>query len=110
MSAEPILAIGDLAVDFPLLSGTVEAVRGCSLSIGKGEVMALVGESGCGKSMPALACLGLALQVAMLGLLVAVPAARDDRDKFTFRFSSLTAGALIIAVCVFVFLGGINCI
>jgi peptide/nickel transport system ATP-binding protein len=59
MSAEPILAIGDLAVEFPLLSGTVEAVRGCSLSIGKGEVMALVGESGCGKSMLALACLGL---------------------------------------------------
>ncbi len=59
MNAEPVLAIRDLAVEFPLLSGSVRAVRGCSLSVGEGEVVALVGESGCGKSMLALACLGL---------------------------------------------------
>ena len=54
-----LLEIGDLRVEFPGLERTVKAVRGCTLSVAKGEVMGLVGESGSGKSMTALACLGL---------------------------------------------------
>ena len=54
-----LLEIADLRIEFPGLERTVRAVRGCTLSIVRGEVMGLVGESGSGKSMTALACLGL---------------------------------------------------
>ena len=54
-----LLEITDLRVEFPGLERTVKAVRGCTLSVTKGEVLGLVGESGSGKSITALACLGL---------------------------------------------------
>jgi len=56
---EKLLEISNLHIEFPSLERTVRAVRGCNLSVIKGEVMGLVGESGSGKSMTALACLGL---------------------------------------------------
>jgi peptide/nickel transport system ATP-binding protein len=56
---EKLLEISNLHIEFPSLERTVRAVRGCNLSVVKGEVMGLVGESGSGKSMTALACLGL---------------------------------------------------
>ncbi len=55
----PVLEIQDLRVEFPGLGRTVQAVRGCDLEVRKGEVLGLVGESGCGKSVTAMACLGL---------------------------------------------------
>ncbi len=57
--SEILLQIEDLAIEFPSLERTVQAVRGVSLSVARGEVIGLVGESGSGKSMTALACLGL---------------------------------------------------
>ena len=54
-----LLELTDLRVEFPGLERTVKAVRGCTLSVTKGEVLGLVGESGSGKSITALACLGL---------------------------------------------------
>jgi peptide/nickel transport system ATP-binding protein len=57
--SDTLLEIVDLRIEFPSLERTVKAVRGCDLSVVKGEVMGLVGESGSGKSMTALACLGL---------------------------------------------------
>jgi ABC-type dipeptide/oligopeptide/nickel transport system ATPase component len=56
---EKLLEISNLHIEFPSLERTVRAVRGCNLSVVKGEVIGLVGESGSGKSMTALACLGL---------------------------------------------------
>src|SRR5215472_18566473 len=56
---DDLLEIRDLHIDFPGLYRTVQAVRGCTLGIKRGEVMGLVGESGSGKTMTALACLGL---------------------------------------------------
>jgi len=44
-----LLEISDLHIDFPSLERRVQAVRGCDLSVVKGEVMGLVGESGSGK-------------------------------------------------------------
>jgi oligopeptide transport system ATP-binding protein len=48
-----ILEIRDLSVSFDTSRGVVRAVRGLDLSIEKGQTVALVGESGCGKSVTA---------------------------------------------------------
>ena len=54
----PILEVDHLAVTFYTPRGTVRAVRDASLEIHRGEVLGLVGESGCGKSTVALAVMG----------------------------------------------------
>jgi len=59
MTAEPLLAIRDLQVTFPMFRRTVHAINGCSLSVESGRIVGLVGESGSGKSVTALASLGL---------------------------------------------------
>jgi len=48
-----LLEIKDLRVSFPLDEGLVRAVEGVDLSIQRGEVLGVVGESGCGKSVTA---------------------------------------------------------
>jgi peptide/nickel transport system ATP-binding protein len=55
----PVLDIKDLRVDFQTYAGVVKALDGVMLSIGKGEALGLVGESGCGKSVTAAAVEGL---------------------------------------------------
>lgn len=49
-----VVEIEDLQVSITSRYGLVEAVRGVSLSIAQGEILGLVGESGCGKSMTAM--------------------------------------------------------
>jgi oligopeptide/dipeptide ABC transporter ATP-binding protein len=54
-----LLEVTDLAVAFASQEGRVQAVDGISFGIREGETVGLVGESGCGKSISALAILGL---------------------------------------------------
>ena len=56
---DEVLKIKDLKVSFKQRYGNLEAVRGVSLSVHKGEILALVGESGCGKSVTARSVLKL---------------------------------------------------
>jgi peptide/nickel transport system ATP-binding protein len=49
-----LLDITDLTVDFDTEDGLVHAVKGVSLSLEEGEILALCGESGCGKSVTAM--------------------------------------------------------
>ena len=56
---EPLLDIRELRVTLSLADGPVHPVDGVDLSVVPGETMCLVGESGCGKSLTALAALGL---------------------------------------------------
>jgi peptide/nickel transport system ATP-binding protein/oligopeptide transport system ATP-binding protein len=59
MTAAPILEVRDLAVSFATDEGVVQAVDGVSFDLRAGEVLAVVGESGCGKSVTAMTLLGL---------------------------------------------------
>lgn len=56
---DKLLEINDLNVGFHVQGGTLSAVHGLSLAIGRGEIYALVGESGCGKSTAAFSIMGL---------------------------------------------------
>ena len=58
-AASPLLSIRDLVVDFETPAGAVHAVDHVSYDLRAGEVLAVVGESGCGKTVTALAVLGL---------------------------------------------------
>ena len=51
----PILEVSDLSVSFHLLEGVIPAVAGVDLVLNQGEVLGVVGESGCGKSVTARA-------------------------------------------------------
>jgi len=54
-----VLEVKHLYVDLPLPAGMLHAVRNVSFKVAKGETLSLVGESGCGKSMTALAVMNL---------------------------------------------------
>ncbi len=55
----PLLSINKLSVDFIAATGTTHALKNISLSVRKGEIVALVGESGSGKSVTSLSILQL---------------------------------------------------
>jgi peptide/nickel transport system ATP-binding protein len=55
----PLLEITSLRTEFKLAGGVLKAVRGVDLSLEPGETLALVGESGCGKSITAASIMRL---------------------------------------------------
>ena len=54
-----LLEVEDLHVEFNTFGGTVKAVRGVGFSVDDGETLAIVGESGCGKSVSVQSLMGL---------------------------------------------------
>jgi peptide/nickel transport system ATP-binding protein len=58
-TAPPLLEVRGLRTSFATRSGVVRAVTGVDFSIARNEVLGLVGESGCGKSVTSLSILGL---------------------------------------------------
>ena len=57
--AAPLLEVRDLRVRLRTARGPAQAVRGLSFSLERGRTLGVVGESGCGKSVTALALMGL---------------------------------------------------
>ncbi|MGV2720066.1 UNVERIFIED_CONTAM: ATP-binding cassette domain-containing protein, partial [Klebsiella pneumoniae] len=56
---EQLLQVENLRVHFKTYGGEVQAVRGVTFHVDRGETVAVVGESGCGKSVTAQAIMGL---------------------------------------------------
>ena len=57
--SEKILEVKDLNVSFHTYAGTSHAVRGVDFHLNQGETLAIVGESGCGKTVTSKAIMGL---------------------------------------------------
>jgi oligopeptide/dipeptide ABC transporter ATP-binding protein len=74
-----LLSVHDLTVEFATEAGIVKAVDGVSFDLHRGEILALVGESGCGKSATALALLRL----------IADPPGRITGGSIRFRDTDL---------------------
>ncbi|WP_029116827.1 ABC transporter ATP-binding protein [Mycobacterium sp. URHB0044] len=77
LDADPALRVEDLTVDIRTINGTVRAVDKVSFAAHRGQTLALLGESGCGKSMTATALVGLLEPVADV---VAGTAMLADKD------------------------------
>ncbi len=75
---QPLLSVEGLKTWFETEEGTVRAVDGVSFNIARGETMALLGESGCGKSICALSLLQLVPQPA--GRIVAGEVRLDNQN------------------------------
>ena len=69
-----VLEVENLSVRIPIAAGLLHPVRGVSFHVNQGETLAIVGESGCGKSLTSL---------AVMGLLPA--AARRQADRLSFQ-------------------------
>ena len=54
-----LLDVQDLRITLPTARGPVQALRGVSFGLARGQTLGLIGESGCGKSLTALALMGL---------------------------------------------------
>ena len=74
-AATPLLEIDNLRTWFFTRNGVVRAVDGVSLRVSEGETLAVVGESGCGKSVTALSVMRL----------LATPPARTVSGRITFQ-------------------------
>jgi peptide/nickel transport system ATP-binding protein/oligopeptide transport system ATP-binding protein len=72
-----LLEVKDLRTHFPTRAGLVRAVDGVSFNLDRGELLGLVGESGCGKSMTALSVLRL---IAPPGRIVSGEVLFDGKD------------------------------
>lgn len=66
MSSEKILEVENLTISFKTDNGLVQAVRGVSFDLSKGETLCIVGESGSGKSVTSKAIMGILASNAVI--------------------------------------------
>jgi oligopeptide/dipeptide ABC transporter ATP-binding protein len=76
-----LLEVRNLETHFPTRAGLVRAVNGISFSLDSGELLGLVGESGCGKSITALSIMRL---IAAPGKIVGGEILFDGKDLLNF--------------------------
>jgi len=81
----PLLEVTDLRVTLNTSRGPADALRGVSFAIDRGDTVGLIGESGCGKSITALALMGLLPE----GARVAGSIRLDERELVGLREAEL---------------------
>ena len=91
---EALASVTDLTVAFPSDGKMVPVVSGVSFSIARGDIVALVGESGCGKTMTALALIGLVPEPGVVTGTLTI-AGRSVQDPASFAGLRGTRIALI---------------
>lgn len=77
-----LLEVSELEVQFETEGGTVKSVNNISFSVGRGETVAVVGESGCGKSVTSLSILGL---ISSPGKVTGGQIVFEDRNLLTLN-------------------------
>ena len=82
---QPLLRVDDLHVDFQTYGGVVQAVRGVSFEVAAGQTLAIVGESGCGKSVTVQSLMGL----------IPMPPGRIHKGTATLRGHDILASKFI---------------
>jgi oligopeptide/dipeptide ABC transporter ATP-binding protein len=85
-AGSPILEVRGLTTSFTTRAGVIRAVTGVDFSVSKNEVLGLVGESGCGKSVTSLSMLGL---VSEPGRVEAGEVIFDGRDLLQLSDSEM---------------------
>ena len=83
--SEPLLQVNNLHVDFQTYGGVVQAVRGVSFDVHAGQTLAIVGESGCGKSVTVQSLMGL----------IPMPPGRIHQGSATLRGKDILASKFI---------------
>ncbi len=90
-SSGPLLQVRDLTVAF---GRRPPAVRGVTFDVGQGQRIGLIGESGCGKTVTALAVMGLLAESARVSGSIALKGSelvgRSDREMSRFRGDEIT--------------------
>jgi oligopeptide/dipeptide ABC transporter ATP-binding protein len=86
-STGPLLRVKDLKTYFDTDAGRVKAVDGVDLEVYRGEVLGLVGESGCGKSVTSLSVMRL---IEPPGEILSGEVLFDDRDLMTLSEKEMT--------------------
>lgn len=88
-----LLQLEGLSIDFALGAMKIPVVRGVNISVAQGEIVGVVGESGCGKSVTCMASMGLLDDNAVLGGSVRWKgnqiAPMDDRSMSVLRGNEL---------------------
>jgi peptide/nickel transport system ATP-binding protein/oligopeptide transport system ATP-binding protein len=85
-SRETLLSIEDMSTSFFTSKGVVPAVSGVSITVRPGEILGLVGESGCGKSVTSLSIMGL---VSPPGRIVEGQILFEGRDLTQLDYGSM---------------------
>lgn len=88
-NARVVLRVNDLDITFKMATGDVHAIRGVSFVLRENEVLSLVGESGCGKSISVKTILGILPGNAVInsGEVIYYPGEEVDGEKEIYLLS-----------------------
>ena len=85
MSSNGIVNISGITIDFKTIDGTLHVIEGLDLTIRHGEVVGVVGETGCGKTHLAAAIANYAVESGIPTLFITVP---DMLDSLRFSYNN----------------------